>query len=134
MANEVVCKIIGSGSFRFKNHDGKTCTLNEVGHVPRITMNMISLSVLDQKGFSFKGEGGDLCVYKGSKVLLKEIKDKTLYVLQGSAITGSVGVVLAEIQEADQTRLWHMRLDHMSERGMWNFTRNSISSGTRPRA
>ncbi|OAE29792.1 hypothetical protein AXG93_1513s1180 [Marchantia polymorpha subsp. ruderalis] len=65
------------------------------------------------KGFSFKGERGDICVYKSLKVLLKRIKDKTLYVLQGLAITGLVGVVLAEIQEADQTRLWHM-----SERGM----------------
>lgn len=113
MTDGTVCKVIGIGSVRFKNHDGKTCTLYEVRHVPRITMNLISLSLLDKKGFSFKGERGDICVYKSLKVLLKRIKDKTLYVLQGLAITGLVGVVLAEIQEADQTRLWHM-----SERGM----------------
>ncbi|OAE30591.1 hypothetical protein AXG93_40s1190 [Marchantia polymorpha subsp. ruderalis] len=88
MTNGAVCKVIAIGSVRFKNHDGKTCTLNEVRHVPRITMNLISLNLLHKKSFSFKGEGGDLCVYKDLKVLFKGIKDNTLYVLQGSAITG----------------------------------------------
>ncbi|OAE22245.1 hypothetical protein AXG93_412s1350 [Marchantia polymorpha subsp. ruderalis] len=134
MANGAVCKVIGIGSLRSKNHDGKTCTLNEFRHVPRITMNLISLSLLDKKGFSFKGEGGDLCVYKGSKVLLKGIKDKTLYVLQGSAITGLVGIVSAKIQEADQTRLWHMRLGHMSERGMQELHKKDYLVGHMPKS
>ena len=118
MENGAVCKVIGSGSVRIKTNEGKLRTLEDVRHVPLVTKNLISLSLLDNKGCSFKGEGGDLQVCKGSKVILKGVKRGTLYVLQGSAITGSVGVTSAEIPDSDQTKLWHMRLGHMSDCGM----------------
>jgi hypothetical protein len=118
MANGSVCKVVGSGSIRFRTHVGKFCTLKEVRHVPLMTKNLISLSLLDSKGFSFKGEGGVLYVCKGSDVILKGVKQGTLYVLQGSTVTGAAGVASVEVKEADLTRLWHMRLGHMSERGM----------------
>ncbi|CAL1400374.1 unnamed protein product [Linum trigynum] len=56
-----------------------------------MTKNLIYLSLLDSKGFSFKGEGGVLFVYKGSKVILKGVKRGALYNLQGSVLTCFVG-------------------------------------------
>jgi len=72
MANSDVCKVAGIGSIQIRTHDGNFCTLNNVRHVPHMTKNLISLSLLDMKGF--KGEGGVLYVYKGSDRVLKGVK------------------------------------------------------------
>ncbi|WOH08153.1 hypothetical protein DCAR_0727590 [Daucus carota subsp. sativus] len=74
--------------------------------------------MLDNKGFSFKGEGGALHVCKGSDVVSKGVKHGTLYLLQGSTLSGSVAVASLEIEKENMIRLWHMRLGHKSERGM----------------
>ncbi|KAJ4729013.1 Retrovirus-related Pol polyprotein from transposon TNT 1-94 [Melia azedarach] len=118
MANSSVCKAVGTGSIKIRTHDGKFCTLNDVRHVPLMTKNLISLSMLDNKGFSFQGEGGVLHVCKGSNVVLKGVKRGTLYFLQGSTLSSSVAVASSEIDKDNMTKLWHMRLGHMSARGM----------------
>ncbi|KAJ4703438.1 Retrovirus-related Pol polyprotein from transposon TNT 1-94 [Melia azedarach] len=74
--------------------------------------------MLDNKGFSFQGEGGVLHVCKSSNVVLKGVKRGTLYFLQGSTLSSSVAVASSEIDKNNMTKLWHMRLGHMSARGM----------------
>ena len=39
------------------------------------------------------------------------------YILQGTVVTGSI-VVSSSMAENDATKLWHMRLGHMSEKGL----------------
>ena len=56
MANNAVCRVAGIGSIQIRTHNGKFCTLNNARHVPYMTKNLISLSLLDTKGFSFQGE------------------------------------------------------------------------------
>ncbi|KAJ4706252.1 Retrovirus-related Pol polyprotein from transposon TNT 1-94 [Melia azedarach] len=114
MANSSVCKAVGIGSIKIRTHDGKFCTLNDVRHVPLMTKNLISLSMLGNKGFSFQGEGGVLHVCKGSNVVLKGVKRGTLYFLQGSTLSSSVAVASSKIDKDNMTKLWHMRLGHMS--------------------
>ncbi|XP_074352118.1 putative mitochondrial protein AtMg00300 [Apium graveolens] len=118
MANSFVCVMVGIGPVKIWIHDGNFCTLNDVRHVPLMTKNLISLSMSDNKGFSFKGEDGVLHVCKASDVILKGVKHGTLYLLQGFTLTGSVTVASSEIEKENIIRLWHMRLSHMSERGM----------------
>ena len=89
MANGSVYKAVGIGSVRIRKNDGKICTIKDVRHVPQLTKNLISLSLLDSKGFSFRGKGGGLSVCRGSDVILKGAKQGALYVLQGSTVTGS---------------------------------------------
>jgi hypothetical protein len=112
MANSSVCKVVGMGSIKIRTHVGKFCTLNEVRLVPHTTKNLISPSLLDKKGFSFKGEGGVIHVCKSSSVILKGVKQGTMYFLQGTTLTDSVVVASSEIYLEDMTRLWHMRLGH----------------------
>ena len=57
MADSTPCKVVGIGSIKIRTHDGKFCTLNDVRHAPRMTKNLISLGLLDSKGFSYKGSG-----------------------------------------------------------------------------
>ena len=81
MANCVVCKTVGIGSIKIRRHDGTFCTLNNVRHVPYLTKNMISLSLLDSKALSFRGGGGVVYVCKGLKDVLKGVKCGNLYIL-----------------------------------------------------
>ncbi|KAL5563211.1 hypothetical protein UlMin_032958 [Ulmus minor] len=79
LGNNKPCKVIGIGSVRIKTHDGIERILSNVRHVPELKRNLISLGMLDQHGFSWKGEKGVLKVSKGSLVVMKGVKDKSLY-------------------------------------------------------
>jgi hypothetical protein len=84
----------------------------------RFEENLISLVTLDSLGYKYSGEGGVIRVSKGSLVVMKGNKVDGLYFLQGSIVTSSVIVSSSDDPDLDATRLWHMRLGHMSERGM----------------
>ena len=56
-------------------------------------------------------------ITKGLLILMRGVKVGRLYVLQGSMVTGSATVTNSTITK-QETKLWHMRLDHMSEKGM----------------
>ncbi|KAG6430584.1 hypothetical protein SASPL_108654 [Salvia splendens] len=125
----VVCKVVGIGSIKIRTHDGVFCTLNDVKHVPQMTKNLISLSTLDSKGLSFKGESGVMRILKGSKVVLTAQKRGTLYVLRGSIVANSADIASSEVATKDMTKLWHMRLGHMRERGMRIMSNRDFLSG-----
>ena len=129
MGNSSVCKAVGIGSIKIRTHDGKFCTLHDVRHVPLMSKNLISLSLLDSKGFDYKGGGGAIHVYKGSNVILKGVKRGTLYYLQGSTVTGSANVASSVVHQDDLTRLWHMRLGHMGERGLQILSKEDLLGG-----
>ncbi|CAM8964429.1 unnamed protein product [Rhodiola kirilowii] len=101
IANSDVCKAVGIGSIRIRMYNGSFCTLNEVRHVPQMTKNLISLSLLDSKGFSFRG----------------------------STLTGYAAVASSEAHKEDMTKIWHMRLGHMSERGMQILSKRDLLGG-----
>ena len=126
MANDFACKIVGIGSIKLRTHDGRFCTLNKVRHVPSMTKNLISVSLLDSRGFKYSGGDGVLNVYRGSDVILKGFMNGTLYLLKGTTVTGSANVASPEIPEEDMTKLWHMRLGHMGDRGMQHLSKQDL--------
>ncbi|KAH0654835.1 hypothetical protein KY285_029717 [Solanum tuberosum] len=75
----------------------KDWTLTNVRHIPDLKRNLISLGTLESLGFKYSAEGG---------------------VLKGSIVTGSVAVSTS-LSDDDLTRLWHMRLGHMSDKDLW---------------
>ncbi|CAL1379338.1 unnamed protein product [Linum trigynum] len=79
-----------------------------------MTKNMISLSLLDNKGFSFKGKGGVVYVCNSLRKVLKGMKRGTLYALQGNVLSDSATVASSQIHQEDMTTLWHMRLGDSS--------------------
>ncbi|KAL1197963.1 Retrovirus-related Pol polyprotein from transposon TNT 1-94 [Cardamine amara subsp. amara] len=95
MANSSVSKVAGIGSIKIRTHDGRFVTLNDVRHVPSMEKNLISVSLLDSRGFQYSGGDGVLKVYQGSDVILKGFMRGTLYILQGSTVSGSVNVASA---------------------------------------
>ena len=105
-------------------------TLGDVRHIPNLKRNLISLSTLDAKGYKYTREGGILKVSKGALVVMKgQKKSAGLYVLQGSAVSGDAAVVTPSLSDDDITRLWHMRLGHMSENGMFELSKRGLLDG-----
>lgn len=114
MGNDHACQMVGIGTVRIKMYDGLVRTLTDVRHVPDLKKNLISLGTLDSNGCRFAAEGGVLKVVRASLVLMKGNKHGNLYILMGKTVTGSVAVGTSS---SDCTRIWHMRLGHMTEKG-----------------
>ncbi|KAK3028356.1 hypothetical protein RJ639_039814 [Escallonia herrerae] len=87
-------------------------------HVPQLKKNLISLGTLESNGCSYQGTGGVMMIMKGALVVIKGLKQNSLYLLQGSTVTGAAATTSSSDIDSDTTKLWHMRLRHMSERGM----------------
>jgi hypothetical protein len=77
--------------------------------------NLISLGTLEAMRFKFSTDNGVLKVSQGNHVVLKAERIHNLYYLQGSTVTGTAAVSIAS--NTSNTKLWHMRLGHMSEKG-----------------
>ncbi|XP_059626180.1 uncharacterized protein LOC132269140 [Cornus florida] len=81
-------KILGIGIVKIKTHNGLVRTLSDVRQVPDLKMNLISVGVLDSKGYKFVTEGGVMMVVMDSLVVLQGTKVKNLYILQENTVTG----------------------------------------------
>jgi len=53
----------------------------------------------------------------GEMVLMKGLRQGSLYFLQGTTVIGSAAVCTTSA-DIDTTKLWHMRLGHISEKGI----------------
>ena len=129
MGNDAVCKVVGIGTVRIKCHDKAVRTLTEVRHIPDLKRNLISLSSLDSIGCAYSGGGGVLKVSKGNLVVMKGSKVNHLYHLQGSTVMGPSIGTCNSVSDKDRTKLWHMRLGHMSERGMTVLSKRGLLCG-----
>ncbi|KAG8474425.1 hypothetical protein CXB51_033824 [Gossypium anomalum] len=95
--------------------------------IAELKRNLISLSTLDSKGYRYIAESGVLKISKGSLVVMKgQRKTARLYILQGSTLTGDTAVVSSSLSDDDITKLWHMRLGHMSENGMVELSKRGL--------
>ena len=128
MGNNYVCKAIGIGSIHIKMDDGVMRTLTDVRHIPALKRNLLSLGALDSNGYKFVGEGGVLKVTRGSLVMMKGKINKNLYTLMGETVLGS-GAVGDSTAESNKTQLWHMRLGHMTEKGLMILGRLGVLKG-----
>uniref|UniRef100_A0A2N9J4X6 CCHC-type domain-containing protein n=1 Tax=Fagus sylvatica TaxID=28930 RepID=A0A2N9J4X6_FAGSY len=128
MGNDAACTIIEMGTIKIKMSDGVVRTLEEVRHIPDMRKNLISLGTLDSKGYSYKSENGIMKVSKGAMVVMTGQKiSSNVYKLLGNTILGGVAAVVES--EDDDTLLWHMRLGHISERGMRELHKRNLLTG-----
>ena len=93
-------------------------------HVLDLKRNLISLGMLDHIGCVVKVQHSTISVVKGSLVLLKGTRKNDLYVLEGTTVTGLVSV--SSSSSVDKTRLWHLRLRHMSMRGLKELSKQGL--------
>jgi len=130
MENNHLCKVARVGSMKIKFHDDKIRRLTGVRHIPDLSKNLISLGSLEEKGCKFQSDGGVLRVSKGALTITRGKRVGNLYFLQGSTITGSASVASSDpTLDIDVTKLWHVRLGHISERGMTILSKRVLLCG-----
>ena len=67
---------------------------------------------------------------KGALVVLKgHRRYANLYVMEGSTVLGDAIVASSTPSDADITKIWHMRLGHMSQQGMNELSRRGLLWG-----
>ncbi|WRX14855.1 Integrase [Theobroma cacao] len=128
LGDDFSLSVVGIGTIRIKMFDGMVRTL-EVKHVPDMKKNLISLSLLDKKGYKYSGQDGVLNVSKGALTIMKGKLSGDLYCLVGNTVIETVSVVSSNDPEDDVTRLWNMRFGHMSERGIRKLSKRSLLCG-----
>ncbi|KAJ8633371.1 hypothetical protein MRB53_026707 [Persea americana] len=131
MGNNVACKTVGTRTIKIKMYDEIVRTLAEVRYVPDLKKNLISLGALDSDGCKFSGEGGVIKVVKGALVLMRGNRVGNLYVLSGNIVTGKAALSSSNDHEYASTRLWHLRLGHMSEKGLTILSNQNFLCGTK---
>ncbi|GAV63313.1 gag_pre-integrs domain-containing protein, partial [Cephalotus follicularis] len=73
---------------------------------------------------------GVIKVIRGALVVMKGKKFYGLYLLQGNTVLGTAAVASSSVdKDADTTRLWHMHLGHMSERGLQILSKKGLLDG-----
>ena len=131
MGNNAVCKTIGLGTIKVKMFDGIVRTLSEVRHVPDLKKNLISLGALDAAGYRYTAEDGVLKVNKGAMVVMKGERNGNLYRLKGTTISGKAAVATPTESNDDTTKLWHLRLGHMSVNGLLELHKKQLLKGVK---
>ena len=118
LGDDRCCNIVGIGEVRIKMYDGTVRTLCDVRHIPDLKKNLISLGTLHKNDFIPKADEDRETIrfVKGALTVMKgKITARNIYKLLGSTVVG--GVHSVESYD-DNTKLWHMRLGHLSECGM----------------
>ncbi|XP_047320437.1 uncharacterized protein LOC124924441 [Impatiens glandulifera] len=88
LGNNKSCRVMRIGIVRLKMHDGIE-----------------------------RGEKDVLRVTKGSLMVMRGVREKSIYIFQGNNLVGDM-MAVAEPRDVSPTSLWHKRLGHVSERGL----------------
>lgn len=90
MGNDNSCQVEGVCIVWIKMCDGVVREVDDVRYVPQLKKNLMSLRVLESQGHKITMEHGVLNVTKGSLVVMTGVRDRNLYFLQGSTVTGAL--------------------------------------------
>ncbi|KAH9648425.1 retrovirus-related pol polyprotein from transposon TNT 1-94-like protein [Citrus sinensis] len=112
LGNNLACKVTRMGTINIQMFDEETRELKQVRYVPELKRNLISLGMMDEMGCSIKAENGKIEVLNKGEVIMKGVRRNGLYVLVGSVPQLGVNANIS----SDKTKLWHMRLGHMSQK------------------
>ncbi|XP_042003772.1 uncharacterized protein LOC121752741 [Salvia splendens] len=119
LGNNQVCQVEGIGSVKLKMNDGCVRTLTDVGYIPQVKRNLISLGLLERKGCVFSSAKGRMVVRKWEKEVMEAERRGSLYYL-----LAEVQVPMAQVNSVtSNVRLWHMRLGHPAEGSMRELVR-----------
>ena len=70
-------------------------------------------------------------ITKGALLVMKGQKVSTLYRLIGNTFVGRFAVTTLVESNTDDTKLWHMRLGHIGERGMLELHKRNVLRGVK---
>ncbi|GJY58738.1 retrovirus-related pol polyprotein from transposon TNT 1-94 [Tanacetum coccineum] len=130
------CKIRGIGKVRVQLRDESSFVLNNVGYIPKLKKNLISLGTLGKEGYTVKMQSVKVKVINGSKVVLSGTRrDNCVYSLDGHAVASELN---ASVEEKDsfaqgavhlsRNHVFHERTKHINVR--YHFIREVLEAKT----
>lgn len=90
LGDDHICEVKGMRNICLRMDDGSLKMLTEVRYIPSIKRNLISLGLLEKKGYRLTLFGGEMVVSKDGQMVMKAIRNNVLYYLHAGAINGSV--------------------------------------------
>ncbi|KAH9770104.1 hypothetical protein KPL71_012259 [Citrus sinensis] len=123
MGSNSMCKVVGIETISLRMFDGVVRELTQVKFVPELKRNLISIGMLDQTCCVIKAEKSVLRVIKGSMVIMKGLKQNGLYVTDGHTAVREASVTDSG---GNRSMLWHLRMGHMSERGLRELQKQEV--------
>jgi hypothetical protein len=112
LADGTTLDIVGIGDVRIRVHNDSVWKLKKVRHVPELKKNLISVGQLDDEGHAITFHGGKWKISIGARVVASGYKTSTLY------MTTNLRDTVAVADASGDSTLWHLRLGHMSQKGM----------------
>uniref|UniRef100_A0A803KS96 Uncharacterized protein n=1 Tax=Chenopodium quinoa TaxID=63459 RepID=A0A803KS96_CHEQI len=86
---------------------------------PHAEKTCFKCGLLEKNGCKIVAENGVMKVVRGSLVVMKAVRNGNLYPLLGNTVTGDLAIGISGSKDHTEcTRIWHMRLGHMSEKGL----------------
>ena len=129
MGNDTAYQFVGICTIRIKMFDGVIRDLTNIRYVSKIKKNIISVGAAESKGLKVTFKDGILKITKGSMVVIKGVRDRNLYYLKGSTVTGALAASMDS--DDDVTKLWHMRLGHSGEKFMQDLAKQGLLKGAK---
>ena len=90
--------------------------MQDVRYILELKRNLLSISMFDVLGYSTKIEHGILKISNGWLIVAKGTKRNGLYILYVSTIISHASMASQTLH--DKIKLWHLRLGHVSEKGL----------------
>ena len=124
LGDNKACTMASIRKIKLGLEDGSERILWMVRYVLDLKRNLISLGILDREGYSFKSQDRVLSVSRGSLLYMKGALIDRLYALHGKTLVGEVAVIID--LECLSTNLWHRRLGHLSEKGLYKLSKQGL--------
>ena len=122
LGSSVTVSTVAIGVVVLQFQDNKTLILSDILYVPLMRRNLILVSKLSNKGYSFTF-GTEVVIKRNGSFICSGIKSNGLYMITPSVsdesvmeLNNSMVTVLTKRKEpySNPTRLWHTRLGHIN--------------------
>ena len=110
MGNGSRASVSGKGTIELNFTSGKKLTLLNVLFVPDIRKNLISVDLLDRRGFKISVESGKAILTKNGMFVGKGFACNGMYKMSINKVESASAYMICSIS------LWHRRLGHVSEK------------------
>jgi hypothetical protein len=93
--------------------------------------NLISLGVLESKGYKITVKNGIMKVISGALVVMKATRQNNLYHLRGTTIVGATAIISDNSEKVipNKNKLWHMKLGHVGEKALQWLAKQGLLDG-----
>ena len=105
--------------------------MKEVRYVPDVKKNIISLGVLESKGYKITMENVIMKLISGALVVMKANRQNNLYHLQRTTIVGAAATMSHNSKKVipNNNKLWHMKLGHAGEKALQRLAKQGLLDG-----